>query len=94
METIIRDVKSIEPGERRVYESVVGHALQENQRVLVVVLDPGAETDESLRQKAIAELHDLCREGTECRQRLGVSVEEADQALEEALRPVRSGKTD
>jgi hypothetical protein len=93
MESIIRDVKSIEPDERRVYEGVLGHTLQENQRVLVIVLEPGAEPDESARRKAMDEFHALCREGTEHRQQLGVSVEEADRAYEEALRAVRAGKT-
>ena len=93
MESIIRDVKGIEADERHVYESVLGRALRENQRVLVMVLDPGAEPDESIRGKAMEEFHKLCREGTESRERLGVSVEEADQAVDEAVRAVRSRKT-
>jgi len=92
MESIVRDVKSVESDERRVYEVVLGRALEENQRVLVMVLNPGAEPDESIRRKAMADFQELCRQGTEHRQRLGVSVEEADQALEEAVRAVRSGK--
>jgi hypothetical protein len=94
MESIIRDVKSLESQERQAYELLLGHALQENQRVVVMILNPGAEPDEPVRRKAREEFHDLCREGTEHRQRLAASVEEADQALDEAIRAGRSRKTE
>ena len=93
MESVVRSVKGLESDERRVYEAVLGCALQDNQQVLVMVLNPGAAADDSIRRKAVEEFHELCREGTEHRERLGVSIEEADQVLEEALRAVRSRKT-
>jgi hypothetical protein len=93
MESVIRDVKSLELEERRVYESALGHALHEDQRVLVAILDPAAELDESIRRQARDDLHDLSRQATEHRQRLGVSVEEADRVLDEAIRAVRSRNT-
>ena len=46
METIIRDVKNIETDERRVYESVVGHALDDNQCVIIRVVERGNGSDE------------------------------------------------
>jgi hypothetical protein len=94
MESIIRNVKDIESPERRVYESLLGQSLRDNQRVLVMILNPGAEPDESIRRKAMADFHELCRQGTERRQQQGASVEQADQVLEEAVRAVRSRKTD
>lgn len=39
MESVIRDVKSIESAKRQVYESVLGHALQESQRVIIRVIE-------------------------------------------------------
>ena len=93
MESVTRDVGKIESGERQVYEAVLGHALRENQQVILRVIELKKEADESARRKARKEFHELCREGTENRERQGVSVEEADQALEEAIRAVRSGKT-
>ena len=38
MESVIRDIKDIEPEERRVFETLIGHNLAEDQRILVVVL--------------------------------------------------------
>jgi len=37
MESIIRDVRDIQSDERRIYELVLGHTLQENQRVIIRV---------------------------------------------------------
>lgn len=47
MESIFRDVKSIESDERRIYESIVGHSLQDNQRVVIRVIELGGEPDEA-----------------------------------------------
>lgn len=94
MESIIRNVRDIASPERGVYESLLGQPLRDNQRVLVMILNPGAEPDESIRRKAMADFHELCRQGTEHRERQRVSIEEADQVLQEAVRAVRSRKTD
>ncbi len=94
MESVTRDVDKIESSERRIYEAVLGHALQENQQVVLRVIELKREPDESVRRQASEEFHELCREGTANRQRQGICVEEADQALEEAVREVRSRKTE
>jgi prephenate dehydrogenase len=93
MESITRYVDKIESDERRVYESVFGHALRENQQVILRVTELEKETDESVRQKAREEFHEICKEGSENRQRQGISVEEADQILEESIQAVNSRKT-
>jgi hypothetical protein len=94
MESIIRDVDKIESKERRVYEAALGRALGDNQQVLVRVIHIEKQPDESVRGKARDDFHALCTEGTENRLRQGVSVEEADQAIEEAIRAIRSPKTE
>jgi hypothetical protein len=93
MESIARDVKSLESDQRHLYEAVVGHALHENQRVIIHVIEVEEAPDDSVRQEAREEFHELCREGTEHRERQGISIEEADQALDEAIRADRSRKT-
>jgi hypothetical protein len=94
MESISRDVKSLESDERQLYEAVVGHALRENQRIVIHVIDLEREPDESRRGKAMEEFHAICKEGTENRQRQGIPMEEADQIFKGALRVARSQKTD
>ncbi len=49
MESIFRDVKSIQSDERRVYESLVGHALGDNQCVVIRVIELAAEPGEGPR---------------------------------------------
>ncbi len=91
MESVIRDVKDIEPEERHVFETLIGHDLAEDQRILVVVLPPGANQDDSVRRRAREEFFELCKQGTENRERQHVSIEEADSILEEAFQFARSG---
>jgi hypothetical protein len=94
MDSVIRDVKDIRPEERHIYETVIGHSLTQDQRILVAVLPSGADRDDSARHRAREEFFELCKQGAENREGLGVSVEEADLMLEEALRAVRSGNID
>ncbi len=89
MDSVIRDVKDIQPDERHIYETVIGHSLAQDQRILVVVLPPGTISDDFVRRRAREEFFGLCKLGTENRERLGVSLEEADSILEEALRVAR-----
>lgn len=84
MESVIRDVRDIGPGERHVFEALIGHNLADDQRILVVVLPLGADRDDSVRHRAREEFFGLCKQGTENRERLHVSVEEADLILESA----------
>ncbi len=91
---MIRNVQEIKASERKVYEDVLGEHLQDSQRVLIMVLNPGVELDEAIRNKAMDDFHQLCKQGTENRERLGVSVEEADQIVDEAIQHVRSQKSE
>ena len=94
MESVTRNVDEIESNERRVYEAVLGHALRDNQQVILRVIELQKEPDESVRRKARQEFLAICREGTENRQRQELSIEEADEALDEAIRAVRSRKSE
>jgi hypothetical protein len=89
METVIRDVKSLESDERRVYESVVGHALRDDQRVIIRVVETGNATDEAVRRAALAKAVEIARKGRAAADAQGVTAEEADAAIEEAIREVR-----
>ena len=92
MECITRDVDKIESSERRVYEAVFGHALREDQQVVLQIAESTERPNEAARRAALEEFHELCRQGTENREKQGISIEEADGILEEAIRAVRSQK--
>ena len=92
MESLVHNVKDMTPDTRHGIEAVLGEALQDDQVVYLVVITPDAEPIDEKRAAAIADLHGICKQGTAHRESLGVSIEEADEALEEAMEHVRSRK--
>jgi hypothetical protein len=92
MESISRDVKSLETDERRLYESVVGHALHENQRVIIRVVDLETEPDQQARRAAMSRAVEIARQGREAAKAQGITEEEANAAIEEAIRDVRRAR--
>jgi len=92
MESISRDVKSLESDERRLYESVVGHALGENQRVIIRVVDLEAEPDQATRRAALNRAVEIASQGREAARAQGLTEEEANAAIEEAVRDVRQSR--
>jgi hypothetical protein len=92
MESLVHNVKDMAPETRLGFETGLGERLQDNQRVYVVVMTPNVEPSDQNKAAAIDDLQKLCKQGTKHRESLGVSVEEADDALAEALEHVRSRK--
>lgn len=92
MESIARDVTSLESDERRLYEAVVGHPLQENQRVIIRIVDVEAEPAEASRRAALGRAVEIARQGRAAVESQGISTEEADAAIEGAIREVRRSK--
>ena len=89
MESIIRDVRDIVPDERRVYEAAIGHALHENQRVVIRVVDMDAEPDNATRGAALGRALEIARQGRAAAAVQGIKPEEAEAAIDEAIREVR-----
>jgi hypothetical protein len=85
-------VKSLETDERRLYESVVGHALRENQRVIIRVVDLETEPDQQARRAAMGRAVEIARQGREAANAQGIMEEEANAAIEEAIRDVRQAR--
>jgi hypothetical protein len=89
METIVRNVSEIQEDQKRWLEDALGRELQGNQRVLIMVLNPGAMADADIRRQALADLKQLSAKGGENAQRQGIAEQEADEALNEAMDHVR-----
>jgi hypothetical protein len=92
MESVIRDVKSIESNERQVYESVLGHTLQEGQRVIIRVIELEGEPDGASRRAALSRAVEIARQGRAAVEAQHISTEEADAATDEAIRETRRTK--
>jgi hypothetical protein len=92
MESIIRKVDELNTDERRMYESVVGHALREDQRLIIHVVELGAEPDGPTRKAASQRAIEIARRGRASAADQGVTPEEADRVIDEAIHEVRCGK--
>ena len=89
MESIIRDVKDIVPDERRAYEAAIGHALREDQRVVIRVVNLGAEPDKATRKTALGRSVEIARQGRAAAAVQGITPDEAEAAIDESLQEVR-----
>ena len=89
METFIRIADEIKGDPRRWVESGLGHQLQQNQRVMVTVLNVGREPDEETRSEAREELRHIRVLAAANIKAQGVSPEDVDAIVDEAIAEVR-----
>ncbi len=89
MESLIHNVKDLPPEKRRGFEAALGETLRDDQCLLVVVVSPGVEPGDEQRAAALADMRKLGVQGEKHRETLPVSVEDANQILEEAMESVR-----
>ena len=92
MESIIRNVSDIGGDPRRWLESNLGQPLRENQQVMILVLNVGSEPDEETRRQAREELRAIQAEAAANISAQGVSPEEFDAVVDEAIAEVRRRK--
>ncbi|MGA2034662.1 MAG: hypothetical protein ABSG68_20635 [Thermoguttaceae bacterium] len=92
MESISRDMKSLDSDQRHLYEAVVGHALGENQGVILHVIELGAEPDQATRRAALSRAVEIARQGREAARAQGITGEEAGAAIDDAIRKVRQSE--
>jgi hypothetical protein len=90
METIFNEsVSNLPVGTRESLEAVLGRHLEPQQRVFIQVFDPNAVPDEAHRRAALASLERTFAQSDRYASQRGITAEEADEAVEEALEFVR-----
>jgi hypothetical protein len=89
MESITRSVKEMEAGERRSLEQVIGHELQDDQQVVIRIVTPEVAPDPEKCARAMADLRRLSEQAAQNCQSLGVTEQEIDEAIDEAMSFVR-----
>jgi len=92
MESLVHHVKDMLPATRRGLEAALGETLFDNQQVYLVVVTPGVEPSDQQRAEALANLRELGEQGAKHRESLGVSVDEADRAVDEAMENIRPSR--
>jgi hypothetical protein len=93
MESVIRDVKSLESAQRHLYEAAVGHALRENQGIVLHVIELGAEPDQGTRRAALSRAVEIARQGRAAAEAQGITEEQAGAAIDEAIQKARRSET-
>jgi hypothetical protein len=92
MESIIRNVNDIGDDPRRWLESNLGHPLREGQQVMITILNVGTEPDEQTRREASEELLAIQAKAAANIAAQGVSQEEYNAVVDEAIAAVRRRK--
>lgn len=80
------------PDARRGLEAALGEPLRDDQRVYVYVVTPGVAPSEEQRAAALADLKALREKGAAHCAAQGVSENEIDDAIEEAMSKIRPRK--
>ncbi|MFO0944612.1 MAG: hypothetical protein U1D30_01505 [Planctomycetota bacterium] len=92
MESIYRNVTTLEESHRRSLEALLGHQLQANQRVYIAVLNepPGPSAEQ--RQEALRQLREIGAEVDAHMQKQGITAEAWEAAVDAACEEARYGK--
>jgi hypothetical protein len=92
MESILRNVGDIEAAGKRWLESFLGQSLNSDQRVFIMVLDPGSLPDGKARDAARAKMELTFAQTDAFAREHGITAGEADAAVEEAMNAVRNAQ--
>jgi hypothetical protein len=81
----VDNVGALDAERRRRLEAVVGSPLESNQQVFIMVYTPNTVPTEEARRKAVANLGRLFDKADAHADRLGVTDDEIDAAVEAAI---------
>ena len=87
--TASRNVNELPVPERQAIEGMLGQPLSAEQRVFIMTYTPNAVPDESVREAARAGLQRTFDKVDRYAAEHGIAREEAEAAIEEAMRHVR-----
>jgi len=87
-----RNVNDLPASERHTLEGMLGQSLSPDQRVFVMAYTPNAVPDKSAREAARAGLQRTFEKIDEYGAAHGITPEEADAAIDEAMQHVRPRK--
>ena len=82
---IDRNVRELPPAERQAIEALLGRSLEADQQVFILAYTPSAAPSKSIRDAARAGLQQTFAKIDEYARAHGVTPEEAEAALDEAL---------
>jgi hypothetical protein len=91
MDKLLHNVGDLPSSERFAVESIIGHALRDDQQLYIVALDAASQPAAEVRQQAWHELEKIIAEAHNDVRTSGVTPEELEQTIDEACNEVRYG---
>jgi hypothetical protein len=91
MDKLLHNVGDLPSPERFAVESIIGHALRDDQQLYIVALDAAAVPTTAVRRQAWHELEEIIAEVHDNVRTSGISPEELEQTIDEACNEVRYG---
>ena len=79
--------------DRRSVEHLLGQPLQEDQQVYILAFKPGVIPDDATRKRALASMQQTFAKTEQHARRKGVTDAQIDEAVEEATKRIRYGKS-
>lgn len=92
MESIYRDVTTLEESHRRTLEALLGHQLQGNERLYIAVHSDSPAPTAEQRQQAWEQIRQVTAEIEKSAQQKGMSPERWATIVDEECEAVRYGK--
>jgi hypothetical protein len=91
--TSFSNVADLSQEQRLAVESMVGRPLQAEDRVFLVVLRPNREPTAEAKARARARVEQVFAQTDRYGQEHGITADEADAAIDQAVREIRSQAT-
>jgi hypothetical protein len=89
MQPLVRNVNDIDSADRQAIEHLLGRPLDADQNVFIMAFTPGATPDAATREQARKRLESTLAATQRHATDKGVTADEADAAVEEAMQHVR-----
>jgi hypothetical protein len=91
MDKLLHNVGDLPSPERFAVESIIGHALRDDQQLYIVALDAAAQLAAEVRRHAWSELEEIIAEAHSNVCTSGVAPQQLEQTIDEACNEVRDG---
>jgi hypothetical protein len=92
MDKLLHNVGDLTSPQRSGVESILGHALRDDQQLFIVAFDRATEPTASSRRQAWSELQEVIQEAHQNVRNSGVSSDELERTIDQACDDVRYGK--
>jgi hypothetical protein len=92
MDDILHPVGDLPTPERSAVESIIGHALRDDQWLYIAAIDGAAEPTIEARRQAWDELNEIIAEAHQNVRDSGVSLADLERTIDDACHEVRYGK--